>query len=148
MSSSKKVSAKKKEFPQWKLSLQCQPSLDNNPNADPTLPICHFLPVSDSQALLKSCSNEFRNNPSLKSKVKLEAKFFWRILHSTHVWVAEWNRHLTSNTFMVGVVIETFYYHQCQFCQRCQICDENENLECYTTKPSCVTATGVTPVTS
>ena len=43
-------------------------------DANPTLEICHYLPVSDSQIPTKSGSVESKNDPSPKSKVMHETK--------------------------------------------------------------------------
>ena len=90
---------------QWELNSQHQASLNLKFNAHPTLPICHSLPVSNCKTLIKSWFFESRNNPSPKSELEHETKFYLRIFCSKHVWVAQWNRHLTStNPFMVGIV--------------------------------------------
>ena len=76
-----------------------------------------------------------------------ETKYNIRIFYSTHVWVAEWSRHLTSIPLMVGVVssiptaagMETTLFFCWNFLkpldvkfvqkyQKCQICIENEIL--------------------
>ena len=74
-------------------------------DAYPTLLICHALPVPDCQTLTKSCSIESRNDPSpKKGKVVHEKKTVKDMSYSTHVWLAEWDKHLTSNPLMVSVV--------------------------------------------
>ena len=47
------------------------------------------MTVLDFQILIKSCSNESRNDPSPKSEVVHETKFSLKISYSTHVCLAE-----------------------------------------------------------
>ena len=63
-----------------------------------------FLVVSDCQTLKKSCSIESRNDQILKNEGEHETKFYLRIFYSTHVWMAEWNKYLTSNPVMVSAL--------------------------------------------
>ena len=65
--------------------------------------------------LLNHTAIESRNNPSSKSEVVHETKFSLRIFYSTHVWVAEWNRHLTSNPLMASVVSFNSHWRQLHF---------------------------------
>ena len=53
----------------WELNSQYQLSPDYNSNALLTQPICHSLPVTDFQTLMKSCFIESTNDPSPKSEV-------------------------------------------------------------------------------
>ena len=78
---------------------------------------------------------------SPKSEVEHETKFSLRIFYSTNVWVAEWLRHLPSNSLMVGVVSSVptggnfifcwniFETLDVNFVQKCQICVENKPLD-------------------
>ena len=71
-----------------------------------------IFPVSDCQTLIKSYSVKSRNDPNPKSEVEHETKFYLRIFYSTHVWVADWNKHLTSNPLMAGVVFNSHWRQQ------------------------------------
>ena len=100
------------------------------------------LTVSDCETRI-----EYRNDPSPKHEMVHETKFSLRIFYSKHVWVAEWNRHLTSNPLMMlvlwvqfplgatSVLAKTFSKSlDVNFVQKCRICVVNENLEwlrCY-----------------
>ena len=59
--------------------------------------------VSNCQILTKSCSIESRNDPSPKSEVVQETKFSLNISHSTHVYLAQLDRHQTCKPVMVSV---------------------------------------------
>ena len=60
--------------------------------------------VSDFQILIKSCSNESRNDPSPKSEVVHETKFSLKISYSTHACLAQLDQHQTCKPVMVSVV--------------------------------------------
>ena len=49
--------------------------------------------------MMKSCSVEFRNDPSPKSEVVHETKFCMRISYSAHVWLAQLGKHQISKTW-------------------------------------------------
>ena len=70
-------------------------------DAYPSLLICHALPVSDSQTLIKPCFIKSRNNPNPKSELMHETKFSLKIFHATHVWLAEVDGHQTSKPVIV-----------------------------------------------
>ena len=55
----------------------------------------HVLTVSDFQIFIKSCSNEYRNDPSPKSEVVHERKFSLKISYSTHACLAQLDQHQT-----------------------------------------------------
>ena len=61
---------------------------------------CASFRLSDSY---KSYCIKSRNDPSPKSEVNMKQKSV-RILSSTCIWVAEWNKHLISNPLMVSDV--------------------------------------------
>ena len=62
----------------------------------------HVLTVSDFQILIKSCSIESRNDPSPKSEVVHQTKFSLKISYSTHVCLAQLDRHQTCKPVMVS----------------------------------------------
>ena len=83
--------------------------------------------------LIKSCSIESRNDPSPKSEVVHETKFSSKISYSTHVCLAQLDRHQNCKPMMVGVVSSNptggnfiFLRHLdanfIQKWQKCQIC--------------------------
>ena len=63
-----------------------------------------MLTVSDFQILIKSCSVESRNDPSLKSEVVHETKFSLKISYSIHAFLAQLDQHQTCKPVMVSVV--------------------------------------------
>ena len=56
--------------------------------ADPTLLICHSLPVSDCQTLTES-----KNDPSRKIEEVHERNFNIKIFYSTYILLAEIDKH-------------------------------------------------------
>ena len=62
------------------------------------------LRVSDFQFIIKSCSIEYRNDPSPKSEVVHETKFSLKISYSTHACLAQLDQHQTCKPVMVSVV--------------------------------------------
>ena len=62
-----------------------------------------MLAFSDFQIIIKSWSIESRNDPSPKSEVVHETKFSLKISYSTHVCLAQLDRHQTCKPVMVSV---------------------------------------------
>ena len=71
----------------------------------PTVLIRHMFTVSDFQILIKSCSIQSRNDPSPKSGVVHETKFSLKISYSTHICLAQLDRHQTYKPVMVSVTL-------------------------------------------
>ena len=68
----------------------------------PTVLSRHALIVLYFQILIKSCFIESRNDPSPKSEVVHETKFSLKISYSTHVCLAQLDRHQTCKPVMVS----------------------------------------------
>ena len=62
------------------------------------------LIVSDFKILIKLCSIESRKDPNPKSEVMHETKLSFKISYSTHVYLAQLDRHQTCKPVMVSVV--------------------------------------------
>ena len=68
----------------------------------PAVLVCHPLPDSDYQILIKSYSMEFINDPSPESEMVYETKFSLKMSYSTHVCLVELDKHQTSKPVMVS----------------------------------------------
>ena len=100
----------------------------------------HVLTISYFQILIKSCSIEYRNDPSPKSEVVHETKFSLKISYSTHACLTQLDQHQTCKVVMVSVVSSNptgcnfiFLRHlDANFVrkwQKCQICVIYKNLD-------------------
>ena len=106
-------------------------------NAYPIVLSSHVLTVSNFQILI--CSIESRNDKSPKYEVLYETKFSLKMSYSTHICLAQLDRHQTCKPVMVSSVSSSptegsFIFKDNSMlilfkkCQKCQICDIYENL--------------------
>ena len=118
---------------QLELNSQHWPSLVYKSDAYPTVLSRHVLTVSDFQILIKSCCIESRIDPIPKSEVMHEAKFILKISCSTHVCLAQLDKHQTCKPVMVSCEFNSNWRQLLQY-KLCTKMSEMSDL-CYLRKP-------------